>query len=1102
MKTNVVVLGMHRSGTSAVTAAVRDMGLYGGDDADLLLPQHDNRSGFWERHDCMAINDDLLAAAGGSWLNPAQFSTRAIPIDQRNQLEARAQGVLATLATTPGSWVLKDPRFCITAGFWRDSFGAVLYVPVVRDPMSIARSLQARDDLPVDFGLALWEVYTRAMLRQLGDQACVPVLHSRLAERPEQTLSELHGALRDCSVAVIEPLDLGSVRSRWRADYVHQQATRPELESELSTSQLELYDYVSQLTNDAVIRSDSLQDSPASLRILERYGDALSKAHADRLELTELRSSAAELKKVRAVYQQLHDSNAQLGQAHRAEVERHRALETTVAALKERLTFLQAKLLEESHTKREAERGLAEFKAVRGATMPPTSRLSTLWLLLEFIRRNPRFLLRGVNRRRLRRLRTVFVEGHTSAVGAWLRERLSARSLRVEQPLLVPTVDTTERLEFPIASDPAVSIIVPVHNKYRTTLSCLKSILAHTETGYELLVADDCSEDDTVTIAQRVSGIVHVKTRENVGFLANCNHAAACAKGEYLVFLNNDTNVQPGWLAALLQVFEEHPNVGVVGPKLLFEDGRLQEAGGIVWKDGSAWNFGRGQDPTAPEYNYVREVDYVSGACLATRATLWRKISGFDSTFAPAYYEDADYCFSVRHAGCRVLYQPHSVVVHKEGVSHGVDLGQGVKAHQSRNQGVFREKWATELATFHFDNGEHVFFGRDRSRGRVTVLVIDHYVPFYDQDAGSRSVYQYLQHMVRRGLNVKFVGANFFPHQPYTRTLQNLGVEVLVGPEFAASWQDWLRENAQYLDVVCVHRPHIAEQFLADLKQRSPQSRLIYFGVDLHYLRVSREATLKKSTKLAREAEDWKRREHEIFRQVDTICFPSQVEIDEIRKELPNADLRVSPLYVLDDPRPAADYRHADRRDILFVGGFSHPPNEDAILWFCSEVLPKLRTHIADIRLHVVGSHASPVIHALGSSSVLVHGYLPDADLAALYDQVRIVVVPLRFGAGVKGKVLEALNYAVPIVTTPVGAEGLPAATSVMRIAETADDFSTGVGELYRDPAKVKTYLDQYGPYIDRWFGEQAIAAFLEQAVIRRASPRVQEAVSADQSIH
>ncbi len=226
------------------------------------------------------------------------------------------------------------------------------------------------------------------------------------------------------------------------------------------------------------------------------------------------------------------------------------------------------------------------------------------------------------------------------------------------------------------------------------------------------------------------------------------------------------------------------------------------------------------------------------------------------------------------------------------------------------------------------------------------------------------------------------------------------------------------------------------------------------------------------------------------------------MEVDEIRKELPKANLRVTPLYVLDDPRPAADYRHGERRDILFVGGFSHPPNEDAMLWFCSEVLPKLLTDIVDLRLHIVGSHASPRVQALRSHSVLVHGHLPDADLAALYEQVRIVVVPLRFGAGVKGKVLEALNYAVPIVTTPVGAEGLPEAASLMRIAETADDFSTAVGELYRHPAQVQAYLDQYGPYVDRWFGEKAITAFLEQDVIRRASPRAQRAVSAGQPVH
>lgn len=255
------------------------------------------------------------------------------------------------------------------------------------------------------------------------------------------------------------------------------------------------------------------------------------------------------------------------------------------------------------------------------------------------------------------------------------------------------------------AQIPSVSIVIPVHNHSATTESCLTSLLETLPESFagEIIVIDDASTDDTPLLlngwAVRDSRIRCLRNVTNQGFLETTRRGAAAATGDVLLFLNNDTVLLPDWLPPLLRVFRDFPLAGAVGGKLLFADGALQEAGGMVFRDGSAANFGRGDhDLDAPTYNFVREVDYCSGAFLATPRSLFEKIGGFDDRYRPAYYEDTDYCFAVRQQGYRVYYQPESAVVHLEGVSSGTDLSSGTKQYQVLNQAKFIEKWSAILA--------------------------------------------------------------------------------------------------------------------------------------------------------------------------------------------------------------------------------------------------------------------------------------------------------------------------------------------------------------------------------------------------------------------
>ncbi len=255
------------------------------------------------------------------------------------------------------------------------------------------------------------------------------------------------------------------------------------------------------------------------------------------------------------------------------------------------------------------------------------------------------------------------------------------------------------------ARSPSISIIIPCHDGAQHTEACLRSLLETLPQDFEgeILTVDDATSDQTNALLRsfqrRDSRVLPMRNRRNLGFLGSCSRAARESQAEYLLFLNNDTVLLPGWLSPLARTFGEFPAAGVVGGRLLYPDGRLQEAGGCVFADGSAWKFGYGDpDPEKPLFRYVREVDYVSGALLMTPRRLFESVGGFDAQYGFGFYEDDDYCFAVRAAGSRVYYQPASVIVHVEGASAGLDLSLGAKQHQAANQHVFVTKWAEALA--------------------------------------------------------------------------------------------------------------------------------------------------------------------------------------------------------------------------------------------------------------------------------------------------------------------------------------------------------------------------------------------------------------------
>ena len=650
---------------------------------------------------------------------------------------------------------------------------------------------------------------------------------------------------------------------------------------------------------------------------------------------------------------------------------------------------------------------------------------------------------------------------------------------------------THGKLVFPKEENPQVSIVIPVYNQIHYTYACLVSILEHTkDVTYEVIIADDVSTDATAELSQFAENLVICRNETNQGFLRNCNQAAKAARGRYVMFLNNDTQVTEGWLSSLVRLIETDPTIGMVGSKLVYPDGRLQEAGGLIWSDGSGWNYGRLDDPDKPEYNYVKDVDYISGAAILLSNDLWKRIGGFDERFAPAYCEDSDLAFEVRKAGLRVVYQPLSKVIHFEGISNGTDVeGTGLKRYQVENSRKLKEKWAAEFQKQCENNGNpDPFRARERSMGREIILVVDHYVPTFDKDAGSKTTFQYLKMFLKKGYVVKFLGDNFLHDEPYSTILQQMGIEILYGQDYQVKIWDWLKDHSRDISYAYLNRPHIASKYIDYIKENT-DIKVIYYGHDLHFLREGREYALTGDVEKRSAAEYWKSIELSLMYKADVSYYPSYIERDAI-KEI-DGDIRVKDItaYVYEEFKDSIQDDFEKREGLLFVGGFAHPPNADAVLWFAKEIYPAIREKL-EIPFYVVGSKVTDEVKALEQpgNGIVIKGFVSEEELASLYENCRIVVVPLRYGAGVKGKVVEALYHGAPIVTTPTGAEGIPEVETVLDIEERPEAFAQAVVSLYQDTDRCRQMCRNTQDYVKRYFSVDAAWSVIEEDFVRNIS--------------
>lgn len=642
--------------------------------------------------------------------------------------------------------------------------------------------------------------------------------------------------------------------------------------------------------------------------------------------------------------------------------------------------------------------------------------------------------------------------------------------------LEIEAAKAAEKLIFPKANTPKVSIIILNYNKGGYTFNCLSSVLRNTEPGtYEVILVDNGStEDESKQILKRLENIKILTPNENLGFIRGNNYASKNAAGEYLLFLNNDTIVLKGWLDTLLRTFDRYPNVGAVGSKFVYPNGTLQEAGSMIWNDGSARGYGRNaENPNSPEYHFVREVDFCSGASLIIRKDLFIEVGGLNEYYVPAYFEDVDLCFSVRRKGYKVMYNPFSVVVHYEGVTSTRDVHNptGVKRFELENRPKFVSLWKDELEKRIPALDANVIYARDLKKGPA-ILIVDGWVPEPDKSSGDNRSYSITKIFSQLGCRVTLYLANF-RESKYADDLRELGVEVI--PSSYITIDQLLNNRLGFYSFAVINTNRLSltnsKHFFYQLKTNNPAIKVALHIDDLYgYCKIIKKATLNDGSDIQADDEVTKLLKDHSSDLLDSSEF---VFVISKREEAIVNDLAKSPKAVIipemREPIPQKDFNgFGNRNNILYVGGFSHTPNLASAKILIHEIFPKVKAKIPDVKLYIVGNVPPPEFKELKDESIIVTGFVED--LSKFYGNAKVSACPIVAKGGVKGKIIEALNYCTPVVTSALGVEGtnLEDGQDIL-VASDSDEFANKIIELFKNEAlwgKIsrngRKYFEQY----------------------------------------
>lgn len=598
-----------------------------------------------------------------------------------------------------------------------------------------------------------------------------------------------------------------------------------------------------------------------------------------------------------------------------------------------------------------------------------------------------------------------------------------------------------------------VAVIIPTVSQAAHLSACLAALrhaLLPPAYTLDVIVVPNGATRDVCDVARGATGVRVVPSSVNRGFAGGCRRGVASTDAAWLAFLNDDVRVEPGWLLPLLETMHETPQAGAVAPRVLGVDGRVQEIGSMLWRDGTTRPFGRGLPASSVAWRWRRRVDYASACALLVRRDAWARVGGFDDGYHPAYYEDVDFCLRLEAVGYEVWVDPRADVVHAESSSSGSAFKHFLFA---RHHARLVARWGAALAARpdapqraeEIAAAETAAAARFQA-GRRRILVVDDRTPAHGLGSGFDRMADTVLDLAASGAVVECLATEAPPC--FSPDLARAGVAVLEGEP-----ESTLAVALARCDVAIVSRPnnaHLVRRVLAaqDGAARPP---IVYDAEALYHRRVERHALLvadEAAGVLQAQAGRWRATEEGIASHVQAVVCVSEVEADFFRQR---GDTEVHVLTPWLRRARLTPPGLGGRCGIGLVAGWlagASSPNGDGLVWFVSDVLPHIVAEVPWARLRVTGT-LPEAFRALEGPHLRSEGYV--ADLAGFYASLRVAVAPLRFGAGVKLKTLEAVQHGVPIVATSVGAEGMAALGRAVIVHDDPRAFAAAVVEQLLD---------------------------------------------------